>query len=88
MADAAIAVDRGESLELRLALAAEISLHHDLLSLDDLCDFHELILAELSGADIRIDAGVLQDAARQGAADAEHVCERSFNALLVGDFDA
>ena len=48
------------------------------------------IEAQVSGqvTDVRVNAGVIQDAARQRAADAEHVGKRSFDALLVGDFDA
>ncbi len=88
VADAAVAVDGSEALELRLALTAEIAFDHDRLCLDHLRDLDELVFSKLTGADIRINSGVLKNTARRRAADAEHVCEGSFDALLVGDFDA
>ena len=88
VANTAVAVDGSQALQLRLALAAEITLNEDLLGLDHLCDAHELIFAELTGPDVRINAGVLENLCRGRAADAEHVRQGSFDTLLVGDFNA
>ncbi len=83
-----VAVDGCKALQLGRALAAEIAFDHDGLRLDHLRDLDELVFGKLSGADVRVDTGVFKDTARRRAADAEHVCERSFDALLIGDFDA
>ena len=43
----------------------------------------ELFLAELAGADVWVDPRVFKDLGRRWATDAEHVGQRSFDALLI-----
>ena len=88
VADPAVTIDGSEPLQLRLALAAEVAFHLDRLGLDHLGDLDELFLTELSGADVGVDARMFKDLGRRGATDAKHVGQRSFDALLIGNFNA
>jgi hypothetical protein len=80
-------VDGGKALELGLAFTAKIALDHDAFGLNHLSNPDELVFRELTRAEIRINASVIKNFGCRGTANSIHVRERSFDALLVGDFD-
>jgi len=56
--------------------------------LDDLGNTHKLVFGELTGADVGVDTRMLENFGSRRTANAKHVGKRSFDALLVGDFNA
>ena len=69
-------------------LPAEITLDRDLLALDCLRDFHQLLFREFPCPHVAVHSGLLQDLQGCGLPDSVDVAERSFDALLVGDLDS
>jgi len=88
MADAAIAIDGLEALEVGLQLAAQIAFNRELARGDGVDDLVELLGGQILGADVRIDIGLLEDAERGARANAVDVRKRRGNALVAGNFNA
>ncbi len=61
VADAAIALDALQALEVHADLAAQIAFDDILAVLDRVDDLGELLLGQILGADARIDVGLGQD---------------------------
>lgn len=84
-ANATVAVDGGKALHLSLLLTTKVTLDEDSLVLDHRGNLDQLLLAELTGANVRVHPGVIEDLGGGGGTDTENVRERSLNSLLVGD---
>ena len=87
MADATVAIDRLEALEILLQLAAQVALDDVLVFLDNLDDAVQLLVGQRLGADVRADLSLLQHELRAGRADAVDIRKRGFDALVAGDID-
>jgi hypothetical protein len=83
-----IAVDRSKALHVTLNLAAKIALDHDTSSGNRIGDPSELLIAQLSGADVLIDSGFLKNFRGSFPSDSIDIRKRRFDSLLVRDFDS
>ena len=88
MADAAVAINRLQALEIRLQLAAQITLDRQLAGGDRLDDLVELLAAQILRAEIGIDVGLFEQLFRRARTNAENVGKRRFDALVAGNFNA
>ena len=88
MALSAIAIDGSKPLQRGLLFTPEISLNCDPLTLDHLGDLHQLILKQLTGAQVPINPGLLEDPQGTGGANPIDVTKRGFDSLLVGYFNS
>src|SRR5207248_2510142 len=88
MANAPVAVDRLEALEVGLQFAAQIAFDRELARGDRLDDLVELFVAQILGAHVRIDIGLLENADRSARANAVDVGKRRSNAFVAGNFNA
>ena len=86
VANATVAIDRLEALQVAGDFAAEIALNHPLVLGDDVKDLVELFFRERIGALIRIDTGFLDDLVRALRANAVNVTEGDRDFLFRGDF--
>jgi len=87
MADATVAFDALQALEVHAEFAAEIALDHILAFLDGVNDLRKLGLSEVLGADRRINVRALEDDLRVNGADAVDVAQRNVNALVRRNFN-
>ena len=88
MADATVAIDRLEAFQVALEFAAQVALDGQLARGDCVDDVADLRRSEVLGADVEINVGLLQDAARRVRPDAVNVRQRRFDALFSGDIDS
>ena len=88
MADAAIAFDALQSLEVHPQLPAQIALDHILALLDRVNDLGKLLLVQILRASVEINPRLLQDDPGIDRADAINVAKRDFDPLLARDFYA
>ena len=86
MADATVAIDGLETLQVGGDLAAEVALDHPFVLRDDVEDLVELLLSEVLGPHGGIEAGLLDDSGRHGRPDAVDVAERVRDLLLRWNF--
>ena len=88
VADATVAVDGLQALEVALQFAAEVTLDEDAALADGVNDGAELLGCELLGAGVRIDVGTVEDAFRGLRSDAVDIGQRRFNALVAGNINS
>jgi len=88
MTVAADGIDGGKSFEMTLNIAAKVTLDHHATASDGVSDFTELLVRKLSGANIRVNSGFLENFRGGFTTDSEDIGERRFDALLVRDFDS
>ena len=88
MADATVAVDRLEALEIGGDFAAEIALEHPLVLGDDVEDLVELLLREVLRPHVGIEAGLFDEEVGPRGTDAVDVTEGVRDFLFRGDFYA
>jgi len=86
VADATIALDALEALEVHADFTAEIAFDHILAVLDGVDDLRELRFAEVLGPDFRVNVGASQDFDRVARADAVNIPQRDINALIRRNF--
>ena len=86
VADAAVALDALEALEVHADFAAEITFDHVLAFLDGMDDLGKLLLGQILGADGRINVRALENLFRIDGADAVNVPQRDINALVRRNF--
>jgi len=84
--DAAIAFDALKTLEVHADLAAEIAFDDVFAFLNGMDDLRELLLAQVLGADVRVDVGAGQDIFGIAGADAINVAQSDFDALIGRNF--
>src|ERR1041384_8284297 len=87
MADAAIALDALQALQVDAQFTAQIAFDDILAFLDRMHDLRKLILIEVLGADARVDLRASEDLLRVDRADAVNVAERNVDALLAGNIN-
>ena len=87
MAAAAIAADLHQPLDVHRDLLAEVALDAALL-LDHPADLPDVVLRQILHADVRADAGILEDVVRTDAPDAVDVGEPDLDALGARKIDA
>ena len=68
MANPAITIDRLQTLEIALHLAAQIAFNRDLVARDRMNDFVELLRGQIFRAQIRIDIRLIENALRDRSA--------------------
>ena len=88
VADATIALDTREALEIHAEFAAEIAFDDVLAVLDGVNDLGHLLFGQVLGADRGVDLGVGQNDVGIGRSDAVDVAERDINALFAGNFNS
>src|SRR4029077_5580822 len=79
---AAIAVDLDQPPDVLPDLAAKVAFDHEVL-VDVVADPDRLVVGELAGARVRVDAGRGQDLPRAGETNPKNVGKRDFHALIV-----
>ena len=86
VADATIALDALQALEVHADFAAQIAFDDVLAVLDGVDDLRELRFVQILGADARIDLGLFEDVFRVARADAVNVAQRDIDALVRREF--
>lgn len=85
VADAPVAINSLEALEVLLDFAAEVTFDEDAVGVDGLDDFVELFGGKVFCADIGVDAGVFEDLFHVAGSDAVDVREGGFDAFVARD---
>ena len=88
MTDAAIGINRLQTLQISLHVAAEIAFDLDFVVRDRVNDFVQLLRGKILRAQVRIDIGLLENALGRAQADPINVGERRFDAFLRWDFNS
>jgi len=88
MADAAIALDALQALEVHAQLAAQVTFDDVFAILNGVNDLGQLPLVQIFGAQGGINLGLGKDDLRVGRANAVNVAERNVNALLPRYFNS
>lgn len=88
MTNAPVAIDRLQTLEIRLQFAAQVALDRQFASRDCLDDLVELLAAQIFRAQIGINVGLVEDLFSGARANAVNVGKRRFDALVAGNFNA
>ena len=88
VANATIALDALQSLEVHANLAAEIAFDDVFAILNGVDNLRELLLRQIFGADGRIYLRLAQDFPGVGGANAVNVTKRDVDALVRWNFDA
>src|SRR6185295_11342470 len=88
MAQAAVAAEVHQALDVHRDLATKIAFDLQLALLDRLADATRFILVEIVGALVQRHVGRLQDLARESFADPVDVSERNFHPLVARKVDA
>lgn len=86
MADATIAVDGLQALEITGELTTKVTLDDPLVLSDDVKDLVELLLGQILSAHIRIKADLSDNLIGTARADAVNITEGERDFLLRGDF--
>ena len=86
MANATIAIDRLEALQITRDLAAKVTLKHPFVLGDDVEDFVQLLLGEVLRPHVGIQATLLDEQIGTGGTDAVDVTEGIRDFLFRGDF--
>src|SRR5215813_11759588 len=87
VAQAAVAADLGQALDVVGPLPPQVALDHELL-LDHVPQACDLLLGEVADVRVRADVDLLEHGVRRRAADAVDVGEADLHPLLTGDVDA
>jgi hypothetical protein len=86
VADAAIALDALQTLEVHTQFAAQVTFDDVFAVLDCMNDLGHLLFRQVLGADLRFDLGFFQDLDRVGRSDAIDVAQSDVDSLVAGDF--
>ena len=87
MADAAVALDALETLQVHTDFAAEIAFDHVFAVLDGMNDLRKLGFGEVASADGTFDPGFLEDQLCVHRADAINVAKGNIDPLLAGNIN-
>ncbi len=88
VANATIAFDALEALEVHADFAAQVTFNDVLAVLDGMDNLGELLLRQVLGADGRVNIGFGQDVFGIAGANAIDVAQGDVDALIGGDFNA
>ena len=86
MPNAAIAIDRLQTLQVALQFPAQIAFDQKFARRNRLNDFVDLLRRKIFRPEIRIDVRLFENALRRRGPDSVNVSERSFDALLGWNF--
>src|SRR5437764_6940135 len=86
VADATMALDALQTLEVHADFAAEITFNDILAVLDRVNDLRKLRFAQILRANLRVDVGLGQNLHRVRGADAINIPQRDINALIRRNF--
>jgi len=86
VADAAVAVDRLEALQVARDVAAQVALDHPFVLGDHVEDLVELLLGEVLRPHVGLEARLLHDLVGARGADAVNIAEGVRDFLFRGDF--
>src|SRR5699024_3893034 len=81
VADAAVAADLGQALDVHRHVAAQVALHGVLVA-NDLTQLGLVLLGQVLHAGVRVDSGLGQDLVGAGAPNAVDISEADLNSLL------
>ena len=87
MAQAAIAADLHQALDVHAHLTAKVALHLEVM-VNVITDFTDVLLGQILDAGVRVDAGRLNDLIGDVVADAVDVRQGNLDSLLTGKVDA
>ena len=87
MADATVAIDGLEALEILLKFATQITFDDVLVFLNDLDDAVQLLIGQRFGANIGADFSLLEDQLGPGRSNAVNVRQGGFNPLVTRNID-
>ena len=87
MPQALVAADLDLAADVGLHLAAQVALHLQ-VGLDVVTQVSHLVISEVPGAQVLVDAGGRQNFVGAGTADAEDVRQRDLHALIARQVDA
>lgn len=86
MANATVAVDGLETLEVALQFPAQVTFNHDIQGTDRVDDGIQLFRREVFGADVGIDVGDFQHTLGVAGTDTIDVGQGRFDAFVTGNF--
>ena len=86
MADATVAVDLDQALDVLADLLAQLAFDGEVL-VDEVADAVDLVVGQVADLGVRGDAGLGADLLRGGAADAVDVAERHVDLLVARNVD-
>src|SRR3954463_279236 len=87
VAQAAVAADLHQALDVLRALAAQVTLDH-VVTVDDVAQLRHLVVREVPDLAVRLDPELGEDLVRGRPADAVDVRQADLDALVEGDVDA
>lgn len=85
MADATVAVDSLEALEVALNLAAQVAFDRNFIRVDSVDDGVELFRREVFGAHIGVNVGLFENLLGIAGAHPVNVGQGGFDAFVAGD---
>lgn len=88
VADATVAVDRLQTLQIGLHIPAQIPFYQDLTTIDSLDDQVDLLRAQIFRPDIGVDPRYLEDFLRVVWPHPVNVGKRGFDALVARNIDS
>ena len=88
MPNAAITIDRLQTLQIALHFAPQIAFDRQLVVRDRVNDFVELLRRQIFRAQIRIDVRLLEDPLRGARPDAVNIGQRRFDAFIGRNFNS
>lgn len=83
-----VAVDTKKALHVLLNLTAKVTFGREFHASDGLGDERELVVGQLSRADVRINVGSREDLAAEGKTDAVDIGQRVFDFFVVRDINS
>jgi len=83
MTDTAVAADLSQALDVQRNLTAEVALNGEMF-VDDVTKSSFLIFGQVLDADVRVDAGHLEDLLRTSSANTVDIGQTDFDSLLTG----
>ena len=88
MPDAAITIDRLQTLEIALHFATQIAFDRDLVARDRMNNLVQLLWRKVFGAQIRIDIGLIENALGDRRPNPINIRKRRFDALTRRNFNS
>jgi len=85
---AAVTIDRLQTFQISLNLAAKIALDLEFVVRDRVNDLVDLLRRQLVSAQVRIDVRLLENSARSRRADPINVSQRRFDAFIRWNFNS
>ena len=88
MANAAIGIDRLQTFQITLHVAAQIAFDFNFVISDRVNDLVQLLGSEVLRTNVRIDIGLFKNAPRSAKTDSVDVRQRHLDAFVCGNFNS